>query len=129
MGKKALNLTIFSLILLLLLPLVAMLYRIGDGEDIFRCKSAEASAVMLGGDDPTRPHYRLLPGETLDINSASAEALLALPGIDKVLAERIVEHRQLEGDYGSIEDIMDVYGIGKGRFEDMKEHIRTGDDG
>lgn len=128
MGKIARNLTIFALILLLLLPLVEMLYRMGDAESSFRCKAAEAGLIMTGGDDPLRPHYRLLPGETLDINSAGEDALLALPGIDRVLAERIVEHRRLNGDYESIEDIMDVYGIGQGRFEDMKEHIRTGDD-
>ena len=125
MSRKTLNLTIFALVLLLLLPLVALGLRIADGfTDVFCLPAAEAE-LMRGGDEPGRPRLFLLPGETLDINSASAEELKALPGIDDVLAERIVEQRST-GDYESKEDIMKVEGIGEGRYDRIKELIRTG---
>lgn len=126
MRRFTLNLTIFSLVLLLLLPLVALGYRVADNFTDVLCRPVSHERMMTGADEPGKPRLFILPGETLDINSASAEELKSLPGIDKVLAERIVEQRSL-GKYGSIEDIMDVEGIGEGRYDRIKEFIRTGD--
>ena len=128
MSKKTLNLTIFAIVLLLLLPLVAVGCRIADNfTDVF-CRLSEPELMLRGNDEPGLPRLFLLPGETLNINSASAEELKALPGIDDVLAERIVEQRSAMGAYESKEDIMEVEGIGPGRYEQMKELIRTGDE-
>ena len=121
------NLTIFTLVLLLLLPLVALGCRLADSfTDIFCCPVSREE-IMSGGDEPGQPRLFLLPGETLDINSASAEELAALPGIDQVLSERIVEQRSVSGGYESVEDIMTVEGIGPGRYERIRDLIRTGD--
>ena len=128
MSKKTLNLTIFTIVLLLLLPLVAVGCRIADNfTDVF-CRSSDPELMLRGNDEPGLPRLFLLPGETVNINSASAEELKALPGIDDVLAERIVEQRSAMGAYESKEDIMEVEGIGPGRYEQMKELIRTGDE-
>ena len=126
MNRKALVLTIFSFVLLLLLPLVALGCRTADNFTDTFCRSVSHERMMIGGDEPGRPRLFLLPGETLDINSASAQELKALPGIDDVLAERIVEQRSA-GEYENIEDIMKVEGIGEGRYDRIKELIRTGD--
>lgn len=127
MGRKTLNLTIFALALLFLLPLVALGCRVADNfKDIF-CRSAGEELIMTGADDPGLPRLFLLPGETLDINTASADELKALPGIDDVLAERIVEQRSVSGGYESKEDIMNVEGIGESRYQQIEELIRTGD--
>ena len=121
------NLTIFTLVLLLLLPLVAVGCRAADAfTDIF-CRPVSRERLMTGGDEPGLPRLFLLPGETLDINSASAEELMALPGIDEVLSRRIVEQRETDGGYESVEDILEVKGIGQGRYDRIREHIRTGD--
>jgi len=58
----------------------------------------------------------------IDINTCSKEELLALPGIGEVLADRIIDYRE-KSKFKSIEDIMNVSGIGKGRFEDIKDLI------
>jgi len=58
----------------------------------------------------------------IDINHASQAQLETLPGIGPVLAQRIIEGRP----YATIEDIMDVSGIGPVTFEAIKDLICTG---
>ena len=40
------------------------------------------------------------------------------------MAERIIEYRQINGAFKSIEEIQNVKGIGPKKFEKMKDHIR-----
>jgi competence protein ComEA len=63
------------------------------------------------------------PGGLININSASQAELETLPGIGPELAQRIIEHRQANGLFASIEAIQDVSGIGPGKFEEIKELI------
>jgi competence protein ComEA len=59
----------------------------------------------------------------IDINTASADELEQLPGIGPALAQSIIDHRESRGPFSSIEEIMDVQGIGQGVFEDVRELI------
>ena len=52
----------------------------------------------------------------VNINSASAGELAALPGIGQVLAERIVTHRSKHGPFRRIEHVMLVRGISERKF-------------
>jgi len=61
--------------------------------------------------------------ELLNLNIATAEELARLPGIDEALAQRIVQYREEHGLFRKIEDIMEVSGIGQGKFDNMKEQI------
>ncbi len=65
-------------------------------------------------------------GDKVDINSASADELASLPGIGKKTAQKIVEYRELNGRFESIEDIMKVSGIGESKFATIKDCIFTG---
>ena len=58
--------------------------------------------------------------EKININEAGAEELAELPGIGEVIAGRIVEYREEYGGFESVEEIMEVKGIGEGRFEGIK---------
>ena len=62
--------------------------------------------------------------DTIDINSCSKEELCSLPGIGDVISTRILEYRE-ENMFKSIEDIMNVSGIGDKKFEGIKELIRV----
>ena len=64
---------------------------------------------------------RLAPGEKVNINTASAEALEALPGIGPVKAQAIIEGRP----YNTPEDIMKVKGIKQGTYNKIKDQITT----
>lgn len=59
----------------------------------------------------------------LDLNTATAEELDTLPGIGEELARRIVEYREENGPFGSVEEIMAVSGIGEKKFADLEGRI------
>lgn len=61
----------------------------------------------------------------LDLNSASASELEALPGVGPVLAERIVEFREEHGRFNSPEDLLDVPGIGEAKLSQFREEISS----
>lgn len=61
--------------------------------------------------------------EPVNINTANAEDLMTLPGIGQVRAAAIIEHRQREGDFQKIEDIMNVKGVGTGIFSKINSLI------
>jgi competence protein ComEA len=63
------------------------------------------------------------PGELININTASASELDLLPGIGPSLANKIIEHRQSYGPFTSIEDIINVSGIGPAKFEELRDLI------
>jgi len=62
----------------------------------------------------------------ININSATAEELTALPGVGQATAAKIVAYRQEHGPFTQIEKIMDVSGIGEGKFNGFKEMITVG---
>lgn len=59
----------------------------------------------------------------LDINTASAEELMQINGIGKVTAERIVDYREKNGYFYSLEDILNVDGVGEKRLAYMRDFI------
>ncbi len=59
----------------------------------------------------------------ISINTASRTELESLPGIGSVLAERIVAYRQLHGAFTSVDDLLNVSGIGEKKLEDIREMI------
>jgi competence protein ComEA len=59
----------------------------------------------------------------ININSASVREMEELPGIGPALAQCIIDHRETHGPFSTIEEIMEVRGIGPGVFEDIRELI------
>jgi len=59
----------------------------------------------------------------IDINSATVEMLCELPGIGPKTAQRIVEYREQYGKFKSVEEIMNVRGIGPKKYEQIKDLI------
>ena len=59
----------------------------------------------------------------ININTASAKELEALPGIGKGLAERIIEHRQKYGPFTRAEHLIMVRGISEHRFQTIRGQI------
>lgn len=60
--------------------------------------------------------------QPVDVNAASAEEIASLPGIGPTIAARIVEGRP----YRSIEELLDVEGIGPKRLEAIRPRARLG---
>ena len=62
----------------------------------------------------------------LDINSASALEIADLPGIGQTLAQRIIDYRDANGPFTSIDDLILVEGIGVKRIDGIREFITVG---
>lgn len=61
---------------------------------------------------------------TVSLNSATAEELVTLPGVGPATAEAIIAHREEAGHFTSIEQLMDVSGIGPAKFAQLKDKVR-----
>jgi len=59
----------------------------------------------------------------LNINTATIDQLVLLPGIGSKRAADIIYHRQVNGDFKSIEDLLDVPGIGETTYNQLKDLI------
>lgn len=63
---------------------------------------------------------------TIDLNTATQAQFEELPGIGEVLAQRIVDYRQMHGPFVVIEDLLNVEGIGKKKLEQLEPFVRIG---
>ncbi len=59
----------------------------------------------------------------ININTASKELLMEINGIGESLATRIIEYRTQNGPFESIEEIVNVSGIGQKKLENMRDMI------
>ncbi|MDR1977681.1 MAG: ComEA family DNA-binding protein [Synergistaceae bacterium] len=66
---------------------------------------------------------RAKAGDMIDINRASQEELTSLKGIGPALAGNIVEHRQKNGRFRSVEDLLQVKGIGAKKLEGFRDRL------
>ncbi len=62
-------------------------------------------------------------GGKIDINSASAETLELLPGIGEVRAAEIIEYRGRHGAFESVDELLEIDGIGPVILEGLKEYV------
>lgn len=60
---------------------------------------------------------------TVSINTGTLEQLDSLPGVGPSTAQSIIDYRNANGLFQSVEEIMNVKGIGEAKFEKMKEYI------
>lgn len=66
-------------------------------------------------------------GEKININTADLTELDKISGIGPAIAQRIIDYRNTNGDYQTIEDIKNIKGIGDVTFEKMKDLITVGE--
>lgn len=62
-------------------------------------------------------------GGTLNVNTATAAEFQLLPRIGPSVATRIVEHREKNGAFKSLDDLMLVRGIGESTYEQLKPYL------
>jgi competence protein ComEA len=64
-------------------------------------------------------------GDVVDLNTADQAALETLPGIGPALAGRILAWRDEHGRFSSVDDLLDVSGIGDARLADLRPRVRV----
>lgn len=93
--------------------------RLADGEQLLiGLPGAAAPAASAGSDGGP-----VSSAGPVDLNTATAAQLDALPGVGPVLAQRIVDWRTQHGRFGSVEDLSKVTGIGDAKLADLKPLI------
>lgn len=65
------------------------------------------------------------PKKRININAATVEELATLPGIGPVIAQRIVAHREKNGAFRRVEELLIIRGISRKKFEKIKPLITT----
>ncbi len=63
------------------------------------------------------------PNFVVEINSATADQLMKLPGLGPVLSKRIVDFREVLGGFWSVEQVKEVYGITPGLYEQLATNL------
>ncbi|MFV0469473.1 MAG: ComEA family DNA-binding protein [Dysgonomonas sp.] len=62
---------------------------------------------------------KLQEGQTIDLNAADVNTLKRIPGIGDTFAERIVEYRKMLGGFAKVEQLTEVQGISKKKFDNI----------
>ncbi len=90
--------------------------------------STEAAALSAVREEP--PQVSPAPTESeshlININTATAEDLVTLPGIGEVLAGRIIAYREANGPFLSTEELILVSGIGEKKLAAIMDLITVG---
>jgi len=74
-----------------------------------------------------KQNYTLLVEEIkvqMSINEAAMSELMNLPGIGPSIAQRIVEYREMNGEFKKLEDVKKVKGIGDKLFQKILPYIK-----
>jgi len=74
----------------------------------------------------TQPATAVVAEQTIDLNSADAQALQqALNGVGAVKAKAIVDYRQEHGPFASVDELLEVKGIGAAILEKNRSKLRV----
>lgn len=94
-----------------------------DGEMIY-IPTLEEAKERQAGDMSTEPLNLEADDGKVNINTASKEELMTIPGIGEAKAASIVAYREKNGPFASLEELMQVEGIKDGVFSKMKDYIK-----
>lgn len=86
--------------------------------------SQQASSETTDDSTAKLPEAEASYGEAaLNLNTATKAELITLPGIGEVLAQRIVDYREANGIFRSVEDLLLVDGIGEKILSRIRDYI------
>jgi len=83
---------------------------------------SDSPAPSVSVQEDKRPDS-LMEGERININTASAEDLVRLPGIGATRAQAIIDFRQERGAFSSVDELLRVDGIGPGILNGLLPYV------
>jgi competence protein ComEA len=95
---------------------------VADGERVWFPRVGEEAPPTVAGPSRSGASGTGEPA-VVDLNTATAADLEALPGVGPSIAAAIVEHRERSGPFGSVDELLDVPGIGPARLEELRPFV------
>ena len=99
-------------------------FEYSQGDSIFVARSRSLSSMSPEGNAARAPKTPPVSGP-VNINTATADELNALPGIGPKFAERIVAYRTEHGPFSSVNDLARVRGIGRKKMQELRSKVRV----
>lgn len=93
---------------------------VNDGEQIVVPNALTASTGPSGS---VPPAGGTVIGSVINLNSADLAALESLPGVGPALAQRILDWRSTNGQFGTVEQLLEVSGIGAKTLEGFRDRV------
>jgi competence protein ComEA len=87
-----------------------------DGRQVLVPERARAGAVAAAG-------ATAAPDAPVNLNTATLEQLDTLDGVGPATAEKILEHREASGGFGSVDELDQIPGIGEKRLASLREQV------
>ncbi len=96
--------------------------KITDGQQLAVPEKGAGGAASSGGQSAGAP-TAAGANQPINLNTASLDDLNLLDGIGPKTAQKIIDYREANGGFKSIEELMEVPGIGPAKFEQLKGKV------
>jgi competence protein ComEA len=96
-----------------------------DGQQIYVLRQGEVPPLVPAGPagGAAGTPGTAAGGELVDINRATADQLDELPGVGPATAEAIISHRDQNGPFASVDELIDVRGIGESKLDQLRDLV------
>ena len=109
------------------LPRVNLAAPLVDGQQVYVPRPGEevpaAAGSGLPGGGGGAGNGGVVPGTPVDLNTATPEQLDTLPGVGPATAAAIIAHREQHGPFTSVDQLLDVRGIGEAKLEQLRDLV------
>lgn len=111
------------------LDMINLAYAVKDGQKIYVPKLSDAERVFKEGEDSNivivdkGTEEKSSSSSKININTANISQLESISGIGESTANKIIEYREKNGKFKTIEEIKNVSGIGEIKYESIKDDI------
>ena len=113
------------------LPRINLAAPLVDGQQVYVPEPGEQPPVAAGAGVPGGAGVAggvagpagSVPGALVDLNTATGEQLDTLPGVGPATAAAIIAHRDQNGPFTSVDQLLDVRGIGEAKLELLRDLV------
>jgi competence protein ComEA len=102
--------------------------KLADGDRVFVPREGEAPPAVIdsgSGGGSGASGGGAAPDAPVDLNTATEAELEALPGVGPATAQAIVAWRREHGGFRSVQDLLEVRGIGPAKLAALRDHVRV----